>query len=156
GLTLDTTLTIAGAYARLASSNYSSNNPYGLSPQTAQFIQAGFKIGQSGVFGQPSTPLTHGNVPMLTRFMRSWLRTIVGLMLVSRAIYFVLISLGLAPSLLRACITETHRNISGVSGFDFEISKTDSSTIGEDASISVFASRSRQARKVLLFKYDPS
>jgi hypothetical protein len=51
GLTIDETLSIAGGLAYFESSNYSPNNPYGLSLQTAAFIRLGFAYGQSGVFG---------------------------------------------------------------------------------------------------------
>jgi hypothetical protein len=54
------------------------------------------------------------------------------------------------------CITETRKRLPNVSGFDFEISETDCSTLGEDASISVFASKSGQTGKTLLFKYGPA
>lgn len=52
GLTLDETLTYAGDLAYAESSNYSPNQPYGLSPRTAAFISLGYSYGQSGVFGQ--------------------------------------------------------------------------------------------------------
>ncbi len=51
GLTLDETLSIAGSLAYFESSNYSPNNPYGLSLQTAAFIRLGFYYGQSGSVG---------------------------------------------------------------------------------------------------------
>lgn len=51
GLTLDETLSIAGDLAYFESSNYSPDNPYGLSLQTAAFIRLGFAYGQSGAFG---------------------------------------------------------------------------------------------------------
>jgi hypothetical protein len=51
GLTLDETLSIAGGLAYFESSNYSPNNPYGLSLQTAAFITLGYTYGQSGAFG---------------------------------------------------------------------------------------------------------
>jgi hypothetical protein len=70
-------------------------------------------------------------------------------------VYFFLASVGLVPT-FRTCITETRETVRNVSGFDFEISETDCSTLGEDASISVFASRSGQIRKTLMFKYGPA
>jgi hypothetical protein len=51
GLTLDETLSIAGGLAYFESSNYSPNNPYGLSLQTAAFITLGYTYGKSGAFG---------------------------------------------------------------------------------------------------------
>lgn len=56
GLSLEETLAIAGLYARLFSSNAIPGEPYGLNPNQMKFITAGFKIGQSGVFGAPATP----------------------------------------------------------------------------------------------------
>lgn len=55
GLSLDETLTIAGAYAMLRSSNAKPDLPYGLDPRTAQFIVAGYMAGASGVFGRSAT-----------------------------------------------------------------------------------------------------
>lgn len=56
GLSLEETLTIAGLYARLYSSNAKPGEPYGLHPNQLKFITIGFKIGQSGVFGATATP----------------------------------------------------------------------------------------------------
>ena len=56
GLTLNETLSAAGSYASIFSSNARPSQPYGLDPRTAQFIATGFNIGQSGVFGPPATP----------------------------------------------------------------------------------------------------
>jgi hypothetical protein len=53
GLTLDETLSIAGRYARLFSSNSKPDQPNSLDPTTAQFIITGYNLGQSGVFGSP-------------------------------------------------------------------------------------------------------
>jgi hypothetical protein len=75
--------------------------------------------------------------------------------LVLTAIYLYFAMMGLAPTPYD-CITETRGRISGVSGFDFEISETDCDTLAKDAAISIFASRPGQARKVLLFKFDPA
>jgi len=52
GLSLDETLRTAGRYARLFSSNYDQGQPHGLEQPTAQFIEAGFRAGQSGAYGQ--------------------------------------------------------------------------------------------------------
>jgi hypothetical protein len=56
GLTLNETLTIAGRFARIKSSNANPNAPYGLAPETAQFITTGFNLGKSGVFGKATPP----------------------------------------------------------------------------------------------------
>jgi RHS repeat-associated protein len=45
GLTLEDTLRTAGAFAHLFSGNYSPDSPYGLSPQTADFIKLGYQAG---------------------------------------------------------------------------------------------------------------
>jgi hypothetical protein len=51
GLSLDQTLTISGDFASMFSSNYMSDQPYGLSPRTYSFIVQGYQTGQSGVYG---------------------------------------------------------------------------------------------------------
>jgi RHS repeat-associated protein len=51
GLSLDEILTIAGHYASGHSSNYSPNEPYGLSPQTREMTELGYQTGESGVYG---------------------------------------------------------------------------------------------------------
>jgi len=71
------------------------------------------------------------------------------------ALYLLLAAVGLAP-MSQTCITETREKIRGIAGFDFEISETNCSTLGEDASISVFASKAGQPNGVLLFKYGPA
>ena len=50
GMSLDDTLKTAGDFAKHFSSNYSPNSPYGLAPQTAEFIRAGWQAGASGAF----------------------------------------------------------------------------------------------------------
>jgi RHS repeat-associated protein len=45
GMTLDQTLQTAGDFAKQFSSNYSPNSPYGLAPQTAEFIRNGWQAG---------------------------------------------------------------------------------------------------------------
>lgn len=52
GLTLDETLTIAGRYARFRSRNAKPDQPYGLDPRQAKYIETGYQAGASGVFGQ--------------------------------------------------------------------------------------------------------
>lgn len=56
GLSLEQTLTRAGLFARFASGNAKSDQPYGLAPRTAHFIEEGYRLGQSGMFGQALTP----------------------------------------------------------------------------------------------------
>jgi hypothetical protein len=56
GMSLEETLAIAGLYARLFSSNANDSEPYGLDPDQLKYITAGFKIGQSGVFGASAAP----------------------------------------------------------------------------------------------------
>jgi len=56
GLSLEETLAIAGLYARRYSSNARPGEPYGLNPNQLKYTMAGFKIGQSGVFGASATP----------------------------------------------------------------------------------------------------
>ena len=50
GLSLDDVLTIAGTYARLNSSNYRKDQPYGLDPVTREWTEIGYKAGASGVY----------------------------------------------------------------------------------------------------------
>ena len=56
GMSLEETLAIAGLYARLFSNNANDAEPHGLDPDQLKYITAGFKIGQSGVFGAPAAP----------------------------------------------------------------------------------------------------
>jgi hypothetical protein len=44
----------AGEFAGLKASNYRANEPYGLDPQTREFIELGYRIGASGMYG-PAT-----------------------------------------------------------------------------------------------------
>lgn len=53
GLTLNETLKVAGAYARVFSGNAAKDKPNGLNSRNAQFITTGFEFGRSGVFGLP-------------------------------------------------------------------------------------------------------
>jgi RHS repeat-associated protein len=45
GMTLEETLTTAGTFAHWFSGNSSPNSPYGLAPQTAEFIRTGWQAG---------------------------------------------------------------------------------------------------------------
>jgi len=56
GLTLDQVLANAGTFASWKSSNAKSQEPYGLDPQTREFIELGYKIGERGVFGRAEAP----------------------------------------------------------------------------------------------------
>ena len=56
GLSLEETMAIAGLYARRYSNNARPGEPYGLNPNQLKYITAGFKIGQSGVFGASAAP----------------------------------------------------------------------------------------------------
>ncbi len=50
GLSLDDTLWFTGTFARARSSNYRSDEPYGVDPQDRIFIERGFEAGESGAF----------------------------------------------------------------------------------------------------------
>ncbi len=51
GLSQDELLTIVGLYARLNSSNYRPDQPYGLDPQTRELTVLGYQVGASGAYG---------------------------------------------------------------------------------------------------------
>ena len=51
GLTLHELLTISGDFAKARSSNSDPADEYGLSAQTRHYIEEGYKIGSSGVYG---------------------------------------------------------------------------------------------------------
>lgn len=70
-------------------------------------------------------------------------------------IYLLLAMVGLAPT-PGTCITEIHRKIISPLGFYFEISETDCDTLAKDSAISVYASRTGQTGRTLLFKYGPA
>jgi len=53
-----------------------------------------------------------------------------------------------------ACITETRKTISNLSGFNFEITETNCDTLAKEGWITIFASRVGENRKTLLFEYD--
>ncbi len=99
--------------------------------------------------------LNCAGIPMLsTHFTRTPIRLATGVTLALVLIPF------LASrdwrQLLHICITENRGAFRNISGADFEISETSCSTLGEDSSVSVFASRPAQNRKALLFKYGPA
>ena len=56
GLTLEETLTFAGRFASLRSRNANPSGPYGLDPETAQFIITGFNLSKTGVSGKATPP----------------------------------------------------------------------------------------------------
>ncbi len=56
GLSLENALIAAGSYARVFSGNAKPDRPYGLDPQTYEFIKAGYQAGQSGAFDHPLSP----------------------------------------------------------------------------------------------------
>jgi hypothetical protein len=53
GMSLEDTLSAAGAYAYLRSSNYRPDEPHGLDPETAYFIRMEYHLGESGMFDPP-------------------------------------------------------------------------------------------------------
>jgi hypothetical protein len=57
---------------------------------------------------------------------------------------------------VNACITEVRREIRLPSGLEFSIVETDCSTLGEDASVSIYGlNEADGAGRTLLFKYGP-
>jgi hypothetical protein len=70
--------------------------------------------------------------------------------------YLLLLALSNVLTNYYFCTTEILKTVDDLSGFDFEISETDCDTLGDDASVSVLASRHGEAKKILLFKYDPA
>ena len=50
GIPLPITLTVAGLFAFKYSNNYRPDEEYGLDPQTREFIENGYKIGERGLF----------------------------------------------------------------------------------------------------------
>jgi hypothetical protein len=56
GLSLDDTLSTAGLYARLFSSNADSDQPYGLNINNAKWIRQGYDVGESGAFAPEAAP----------------------------------------------------------------------------------------------------
>jgi hypothetical protein len=52
GLTLHDTLSIAGVYARVFSSNADAGDSYGLAYDTRRYIEYGYDAGRRGLFGR--------------------------------------------------------------------------------------------------------
>ena len=57
---------------------------------------------------------------------------------------------------VNACITEVRKDGISRSNMRFQITETDCSTLGEDASVSVFGLDETAAGRTLLFKYGPA
>jgi hypothetical protein len=93
--------------------------------------------------------------PAVIAFVEILLACIIIIAVTLVAAYSWLAMVGLAPTPFD-CTTEVRGRTFGVSGFDFEISETYCDTIAKSAAISVFASKSGNAKKVLLFKFVPS
>ena len=74
-------------------------------------------------------------MPSLASFVKELLFwTLASAVTLVAILYLLLATVGLAPTPYD-CITETRGRISGVSGFDFEISETDCDTLAKDAAI---------------------
>jgi hypothetical protein len=85
---------------------------------------------------------------------KSSLRLVLWLAAASGIIYLSLLA-GRSALQSHFCPTERLATISDVSGFDFEVSRTDCDMIAKEVWISVFASKPGQAGKALVFEYDP-
>ncbi|MFI4999906.1 MAG: hypothetical protein ACHQK9_08515 [Reyranellales bacterium] len=70
-------------------------------------------------------------------------------------IYLLLAFVGLAWTPW-SCLTTSDRTISNLAGFDFEIVRTDCSTIAKTASMSVTISRLGQSHQTTILRYDPA
>jgi hypothetical protein len=69
--------------------------------------------------------------------------------------YFYLAAIGLIWTPY-TCLTDTIQEISDLSGYDFKVTETSCTTIGNDTSVSVYISPTGRKKAVLLFKYDPA
>jgi hypothetical protein len=58
GSTLDEALSLAGLYAGIKSKNADASRPHGLDDQTGEWIEKGYQVGESGVFGRSPSRLT--------------------------------------------------------------------------------------------------
>jgi hypothetical protein len=92
--------------------------------------------------------------PFIARLKKTTLR-LIWVVVPFGCLYLLVANLGLiwTPD---TCITDTIKKISNLSGYDFKIIETDCSTLGEDASVSIYASLVGQKRAALLFKYGPA
>jgi len=88
-------------------------------------------------------------------FATKWLRWVVRLAILWGALYLLLLVISDVLTSYVFCITEIRKTVYDVPGFDFEISETDCDTLSDDASVSVLASKHSEAKKTLLFKYNP-
>ncbi|HTG20862.1 MAG TPA: hypothetical protein VK681_12520 [Reyranella sp.] len=77
----------------------------------------------------------------------------IGVAAVAVVVFLLMFAIGLWSPY--ACTTTVHQRITGLSGFDFEISETDCDVLAKDAATSVFVSEAGQKKKSLLFKYVP-
>jgi hypothetical protein len=114
--------------------------------------------------GSPGNDERAASTASVTRFVRRVGRGVsimlygcigaIFLAIVLFVIYIPLVVLGIAP-IPGACITEV-KNITDLSGYDFEIRETNCNVIAKDASVSVsIAASGSGEKKEILFKYDP-
>jgi hypothetical protein len=57
---------------------------------------------------------------------------------------------------MNACLTEVRQDAIVRANMQFQITETDCSTLGEDASVSVYGFRDSDGHRTLLFKYGPA
>jgi hypothetical protein len=91
--------------------------------------------------------------------VRGAVRWMIRLALPLGAFYVLLAVVGLVPRPSLSsffCITTPIGRVSGVLGFDFEVSETDCDVIAKDAAVSVFASKPGGMQRILVLKYDPN
>ncbi len=69
--------------------------------------------------------------------------------------YFALWMIGMVWP-FNHCITEVRGHARGIMGLDFEFSEVVCTTLGNDASITVFASRSGRKERTAIFKFAPA
>jgi hypothetical protein len=130
------------------------NQPYGLDLRTVSFTSVGHNVGQAASLVGGALMMRTAMKPSRAFFRKA--AVYLGCIMVPLgSAYLILASVGLAPTPY-TCITETRKKIPNLSGFDFEITETDCSTLGEDASISVFVSKAGGNTKTLIFKYGPA
>src|SRR5207244_1513064 len=72
-------------------------------------------------------------------------------------VYIGLVWIGWAPPLpLRGhCTTEVRDAVSAIAGLDFEASNTDCDLLDKDNAITIVVSRTGEAKKTAIFKYEP-
>jgi hypothetical protein len=79
----------------------------------------------------------------------------IGIAILLLGLYLISATLGLIWTPY-TCMSSTIQTITNLSGYDFKVIETDCSTIGEDASVSVYISLAGRKKEVLLFKYGPA